>query len=212
VIRVLIAEDETDAAVALKLNLDGRDDIQVIGLAANGQEAIRMCRLYHPDLVLMDIQMPVMDGIEASEVIKRENPTTRILILTLFSDQKLIEAARRVNSNGYILKGRPSSVIINCIKQAMLDFYISDQTIIERLDESLVNNQIQPEDQQRLSLLTQNDRQIIHLIVQGLTTQEIAEKLCFSNGTIRNQISSIINRLDLPNSKALAVWGFRMGL
>lgn len=211
-IRILIVEDESDIANAMKLNLDGREDIHVVGLAADGLQAVEMCRLYSPDLVLMDIQLPNMNGIEACCVIKRENPAIRVIFITLFSDQKLIDAARNLKSNGYILKGRPAPVIINCIKQAMLGLHVSDQVVAERLHESRFNSQIQPEEQQKFDLLTAGEKRIIHLVVQSKTTHEIAEKLNLSNGTIRNQISEIIGKLGLPNSKALAVWGFRMGL
>ena len=211
-IKVLIAEDELEAAKALKQNIDDQEGIKVIAIASNGQEAVEFCRFHFPDIVLMDIRMPIMNGIEASSIIKKEMPNIKILFLTLFAEQKYIQEAFNQNANGFILKGRSSGMIISCIRQVMSGFHVADQ-IVMRSDEQK-NSRSEPciVDLEKFKLLSNTEKKVIEHIITGRTNAEIAKSLRFSEGYVRNVISRVLRKTELPNSKALAAWAFRMGL
>lgn len=211
-IRVLIAEDQSDAAYALCKNIDGRDGIVVLGIARDGQEAVDLCRKYNPDIVLMDIRMPVMSGIEAGRMIMKENPVVKILFLTLFAEQAYIREAYELQTCGFILKGRSSSVLINCIKQVMAGLHVADQFVMQSAVPGAAVSEPDQADRAKVSLLTQTEKAVISHIIMGRTNTEIAEAMNFTEGYVRNIISRILRKADLPNSKALASWGFRMGL
>ena len=211
-IRILIAEDEPEAAAALKKNIDGRGGILVLATAGNGLEAVELCRRYHPDVVLMDIMMPQMDGIEASRIILQENPAIKILILTLFAEPAYIQETLRLHLSGYILKGRQSEVLISCIQQAMAGFHIADQTVMAELDQGFSSQEQDQGDLAKAALLTETEKKVVSHIIIGRTNLEIANTMNFTEGYVRNMISRILMKTELPNSKALAAWGFRMGL
>jgi DNA-binding NarL/FixJ family response regulator len=211
-IRMLIAEDQPDAAYALCKNIDGRDGIIVLDIARNGQEAVDLCRKYNPDIVLMDIKMPVLNGIEASRIITKENPDIKILFLTLFADQAYIRESFDLQASGFILKGRSSSVLISCIKQVMAGLHVADQFVMQSAFPDAVVSESDQADRAKVSLLTPTEKIVISHIIMGRTNPEIAEAMNFTEGYVRNIISRILRKAELPNSKALASWGFRMGL
>jgi len=211
-IRILITEDEINAAKALERNIDGQDGISVVAIAENGLQAVEYCQIYQPDLVLMDIKMPIMDGIEASKIIKQEYPEIKILMLTLFSEPHYILKSLQYQCEGFIMKGHRSEVIIACIKQAIEGLYVSDTVVQRIIGEKLNLNHIASADLSELNKLSESEKEIVRLITAGKKNAEIARALSYSDGYVRNQIADILEKLNLRNSKELAVWGFRMGL
>lgn len=215
-IRVIIVDDDRDAALALKRNIDGNDVIQVVGIFNNGREAVEGFISLHPDLILMDIRMPVMDGLEAGKRIKQADPLVKVLILTLFSEKEEIVRAININCDGYVNKGHKSEELITIIKntcqgmntfengvQAILHDYVMDRDGIEECIEA---------DKKILEQLSKRELDIITLITEGRTNSEIAATLFLSEGYVRNQLVVIREKLGLRNSKELAVWGAKMGL
>ena len=213
-IRVIIVDDDTDAAMALKRNIDGFDIIKVVGVFGNGKEVVEEFHILHPDVILMDIRMPVMDGIEASRLIKQADQSVKIMILTLFYEKYEIIKALNINCDGYVNKGHKSEELITVIKNVYKGMNTYENRVYEIFhkyvfkDENLVND----DDMKCLHLLKRREVDIVALLTEGKTNAEIASELFLSEGYVRNQLSEIREKLGLRNSKELAVWGAKMGL
>lgn len=215
-IRVVIVDDDKDAALALKRNIDGIDDIKVIDIFHNGMDAATLCFDKNPDVILMDVKMPVMDGIEASKLIKKKNPKIKILILTLFSEKESMIKAIKANCDGFLYKGHKSEEVISIIKntfQGMNTFENDVKAVFhEQVFNSNYHRSINGVDLKALDSLTKREQDIVRLITAGRKDAEIAGELYISEGYLRNILVEIREKLGLRNSKELAVWGAKMGL
>jgi len=213
-IRTIIVDDDIDAAMALKRNIDGSEGIKVVGLFHTGKDVVDGFSILHPHVILMDIRMPGMDGIEASKLIKKKDKLVKILILTLFTEKLDIIKAININCDGYINKGHKSEELItfiNNVHKGMNTFESKVQDIFRDYvfgNESSENNT----DINSLSLLKKRELDIISLLTKGKTNSEIAAELFISEGYVRNQLLEIRDKLGLRNSKEMAVWGAKMGL
>ncbi|GAB3044478.1 response regulator [Virgibacillus ainsalahensis] len=194
--KLLIVDDDPLVCRSLELLLGKEKDFDVIGVAGNGQEAIDFCH-NHPDVILMDIQMPVMDGIESTKRIKEQWPTTQILMLTTFQDEKNIRLALKAGAEGYLLK---SSSIENMAQQ--IRALKAGSTV---LDADVLKTIMEP-DNELLKGLTEREADIVDLIAQGLSNKEIAEQLFLSVGTIRNMLSVILDKLEIRDRTQLAIY------
>ena len=211
-IRVLIVDDDNEVAIALKRNIDGRNSISVVGIASNGKQAVDLCKSLHPDVVLMDIRMPVMDGITASKLIKEKHPSIKIIMLTLFKDEDQIKHSVRGECDGYLFKGNRSEKIIGVIVNVFNGFSTFErgvQTVIrdqmkDDLDERIENGE--------LNSLNEREIEIVRLMTAGKNNIEIAKQLHLSEGYIRNQLVVIREKLNLRNSLELVAWGAKLGL
>lgn len=194
--KLLIVDDDSLVCRSLQLLLGKEEDFEVIGVASNGQEAIEFCSQI-PDVVLMDIQMPVMNGIESTKKIKEQWPTIQILMLTTFQDEKNIRLALNAGAEGYLLK---SSSINNMAQQ--IRALKAGSTI---LDANVLKTIIEP-DREALEGLTERETDIVDLIAQGLSNQEIAEQLFLSVGTVRNMLSVVLDKLEIRDRTQLAIY------
>lgn len=211
-IRVLIVDDDNEVAIALKRNIDGRNMISVIGIASNGKQAVDLCGQLHPDIVLMDIRMPVMDGITASKLIKEKHPLIKIIMLTLFKDEDQIFHSVRGECDGYLFKGNRSEKIIGVIVNVYNGF-----STFERGAQTIIRDQMKDELDDRiksakLNMLTKREIEIVRLMTAGKNNIEIAKQLHFSEGYIRNQLVVIREKLNLRNSLELVAWGGKIRL
>jgi DNA-binding NarL/FixJ family response regulator len=212
VINLLITDDDLEVADSLKRNLDGKSNINVAYIASSGQEALELVKKHAIDIVLMDLSMPTMDGIEASQLIKQINPQIKIIILTTFSLEDKIISAIKTNCSGYILKGHKSDKVISIINSVYDGFTVYDQEV-----QLFIENQINRKgygviDKSELRKLTDNEIDFVTLVTVGKTDNEIAEMLFIAPGHVRNTLGAIRDKLNMRNSKELAVWGARMGL
>lgn len=194
--KLLIVDDDSLVCRSLQLLLGKEEDFEVIGVASNGQKAIEFCSQI-PDVVLMDIQMPVMNGIESTKKIKEQWPTIQILMLTTFQDEKNIRLALNAGAEGYLLK---SSSINNMAQQ--IRALKAGSTI---LDANVLKTIIEP-DREALEGLTERETDIVDLIAQGLSNQEIAEQLFLSVGTVRNMLSVVLDKLEIRDRTQLAIY------
>ena len=211
-IRLLIADDEPEVAVALTRNIDGHEGIRVVGLASDGQEALRLCGELHPDVVLMDIRMPGMDGLAATKTIKEQFPEIRIIILTLFKEDAQILTAVRSACDGYLFKGHKSDAVVAAIRNVMLGLSAFDQDA-----QAVISNQMKSPapgmaDRSELAKLSEREIEIVRLMTAGKNNLEISKILYLSEGHIRNQQVVIREKLALRSSLELVVWGAKMGL
>lgn len=210
-IKVLLVDDEQLIRNGLAILLDTYPDIQIVGQASNGQEAVDFCDANPVDVVLMDIRMPETDGIEGTKQIKSNHTEIKILILTTFQDAEYISQAMRLGASGYLLKDSSSDDIYEAIKivfnhNIVLDGKIGKEVAALTTSSNELNFDAKEHD------LSEKEVNIIQLVASGLTNQEISNQLYLSLGTIKNNISTILRKLDLRDRTQLAIFAFEKGL
>lgn len=194
--RVLIVDDDALIRKSLSLLLGREDDITIAGVATNGAEAFEMCKQNLPDVVLMDIRMPTVDGIAATRMIKKAYPHVRIMMLTTFDDKANIQQALAAGADGYLLKTDEISAIAGKLRPLVEGVGVLDTEVLKKLTA--------PENP-ALEELTQRERDIARLVAQGLANKEIAAQLFLGEGTVRNNIVIIMEKLDVKNRTQLSM-------
>lgn len=201
-IKIIIADDSNFVRDGMKIILGVDEEFEVLGCAADGKEAVELARKNQADVILMDIQMPVMDGIEATKIIVEEN-LGKVLILTTFDDYDLVKKAIQNGAKGYLIKNHTPDQLKQMIKS------IDNGAGV--IDESLLN-MITGEQKQQAAEgfvtedFTARELDIIEAVAEGLSNKEIAEKLFISEGTVKNYISIILDKENLSHRTALAVY------
>lgn len=210
-IRVLIADDHTLFRDGLRALLASIPDIEVVGEAASGKEVIRLAAELQPDVILMDIQMPDLNGIEATRQILRTNPHMGIIVLTMFQDDDSVFAVMRAGARGYVLKGADQAVLLRAVRAVANGESLFSPEIAARLMQFFAN--LQPAARQELfPELTEREREILSLIAEGQTNAEIAEKLVISMKTVRNYVSNIFSKLQVADRAQAAIRAREAGL
>ena len=219
-IKVIIADDSDFVRDGMKIILDVDDDFEVIGTASNGREAIELAEKQKPDVFLMDIQMPEMDGIDATKYIL-EHDLGKVLILTTFDDDDLVKRALKNGAKGYLIKNHTPEHLKQMIKSVYNGTGVMDENILDALTKLTVSGEkaTDANDQADSSKLVRNladgfdasdytDREldIIKAVAEGLSNKQIAEKLYISEGTVKNYITNILSKEDLSHRTALAVY------
>lgn len=215
-IKVLVADDQELIRQSLQIVLESKDDLKVTGVAADGQEVIRCIRQQMPDVVLMDIRMPKMDGVQCTKIIKENYPEIKIIILTTFDDDEYVYNALRYGASGYLLKGVSMDELENAIKtvysgRAMINPDIAAKVLrlfsrMARADYTI------PVGNKGVEELTKTEWKIIAQVETGATNKEIAESLNLSDGTVRNYLSVILNKLNLRDRTQLAIWAVQTNI
>lgn len=201
-IKVMIADDDAIVREGLKMIIESQADLEFIGSVGDGAKAIEACRIHTPDLILLDIRMPHMDGIEAAELILKEGLSIPLL-LTTFDEPDLILRALKAGVNGYILKNSPAERILSAIRVMYTGGTVFQEDIL-----TFIRNRLQsqvPQNAMMEMLLSPREYQIVTLIADGLSNKEIGERLFLSNGTIRNNISTILEKLGLEHRTQIAI-------
>jgi len=178
------------------------DDIQVVGEAEDGSIALALCEKLQPDIVLMDIRMPNIDGIGATRLIKEKFPTVKIMMLTTFADKANIQQALAAGADGYLLKTDETETIAGKLRALMTGSGVLDADVLKQLARPV--NPL-------MDKLSTRERDITRLVAQGLTNKEIAAQLFLSEGTVRNKILMIMEKLDVNNRTQLGVAYYEMG-
>lgn len=209
-VRILLAEDQTMVRQGLKMMIETDEELLVTGEADNGKEAIELCEKQLFDIVILDIRMPVIDGIEAAKVIQSRWPDIKILMLTTFDDNRYVLESLKIGVSGYILKNGDTDSLIRSIKSALTGgLSIEDQVAAKVMP--LLLNQEENNDEPDPTL-TPRERAILKCIGEGLSNNEIGERLALSVGTIKNNTSQILNKLDLRDRTQLAIYAIRHNL
>ncbi|CCQ97032.1 Uncharacterized transcriptional regulatory protein YfiK [[Clostridium] ultunense Esp] len=212
-IRIIIAEDQAIVRQGLAALLSRMEGIRVVGEAANGREAVEACRLHRPDLVLMDVQMPVLNGVEATLQIKKEFPAIQVLILTTFDEDEYLFDALQNGASGYLLKDATPEKIGEAIREVMKGgAFIAPpvaKKVVARLKGGMKSSR---EKWKQLSSLTDRELEIIRLIGEGKSNKEIAETLFLTQGTVKNYISGILQKLELRDRTQIAIFALRNDL
>jgi NarL family two-component system response regulator LiaR len=210
-IRVLICDDQAIACEGLKAILSTARDVEVVGVAHDGAQAMNAIPETQPDLVLMDLKMPVMNGIQATRLIRERYPQVRVLVLTTYDDDEWLFDAIRGGASGYLLKDTPRDKLIEAIRDTVAGKAHLDPAVAGKLM-ARVAAQGAPPDTAIAEELSEREREVLGLLARGLTNAEIAERLYLSEGTVRNYVSAILAKLDVPDRTQAAVLALRYGL
>ena len=207
-IKVIIADDSDFVRDGMKIILDVDDDFEVLGSAANGREAIEIAEKTKPDVFLMDIQMPEMDGIEATKYIV-EHDLGKVLILTTFDDDDLVKQALSSGAKGYLIKNHTPDHLKQMIKSVNNGTGVMEGSILESLTSSSVSSDSSSELSGKgfdASGYSERELDIVKAVAEGLSNKEIAAKLFISEGTVKNYITNILSKENLSHRTALAVY------
>ena len=209
-IKVLVAEDQELVRKSLEIILGNQDTIELIGAVSNGQEVIRFIRGSLPDIIIMDIRMPKMDGVTCTRIIKDQYPQVKIIILTTFDDDEYIFKALRDGASGYLLKGISVDELITAIHKvykgsAMINEDIASKVVNLFADIAKSKLYIEVNELGKKDINT-TEKKIITLVSQGLSNKEIAVELSLSEGTVRNYLSNILEKLNLRDRTQLVVY------
>lgn len=197
-IRVLIADDHAVFRDGLRRLLKLIPDVEVVGEAATGAQALDQAMRLQPDVILMDLQMPDLNGIDATRRVLEMSPHVGVLVLTMFEDDDSVFAAMRVGARGYLLKGADRGEIARAIKAVASGEAIFSQAIAHRMMQYFAA--IQPQAaRQPFPELTEREREVLDLIAHGHNNAEIADQLCLSTKTVRNHVSNIFNKLQVAD-------------
>lgn len=207
-IRLLLVDDQNLICQGLKTMLDLEPDLEVVGVAENGRVAVEQVAALQPDLVLMDVKMPVMDGRAATREITQRFPQVKVLVLSTFDDDQYITDSMRAGAKGYLLKDMPSDELIEAIRLTHRGYAQLGPGLLEKLvsnvpDTTPSSAEKAPPD---LSQVTPREQDVLRLISGGVTNREIGKQLHISEGTVKTHISHLLNRLDLRNRAQLAIY------
>ena len=210
VINVLLADDHTVLRQGIAEVINSQDDMHVIGQASNGNEAILLVSEHNPDVVLLDIKMPEMDGVEATQKIKSQFPDVGIIILTMYKRDDYVFRAIKAGASGYLLKEVEMSELLAAVRSvaqgdAVIDPAIASRVLAELRGDASPSTKDDTE-------LADRDIEILRLLGQGSSNQEIAEQLFLSEKTVRNRLSLVFRQLHLKNRTEAALYAMRKGL
>ncbi|HEX3047830.1 MAG TPA: response regulator transcription factor [Bacillota bacterium] len=208
-IKVLIVDDQVMLRESLKFVIEKDQDIEVIGCAGDGNEALKLCDLYSPDLVLMDIVMPVCDGVEGTRLIKAKYPQMKVIILTTFDDDQNIAKAIQNGADGYILKDLEPVELITIIKNTVKGLRVIHENVFESMKKQFTSAANETVDDKLKFKLTEKEISVIKLVVKGKSNREIAATMNLSEGRVKNIITKILSKLELEDRTQLAVFAVR---
>jgi NarL family two-component system response regulator LiaR len=208
-IRILIADDHAIVREGLRALIGTRPDMELVGEAADGVEAVLKARSLRPDVILLDLVMPRKDGIEAIGEIKRENPKARILVLTSFAEDEKVFPAIQSGALGYLLKDSSPQELLRAIREV----YRGESSLHPAIARKLIGELNRPSDLPATEEpLTEREVEVLILVARGLSNQEIAERLVVSERTVRTHVSNILGKLHLANRTQAALYAVREGL
>jgi len=208
VIRVLLADDQALVRAGFRLILDAESDIQVIAEAADGQQAVALAEDTSPDLVLMDIRMPTLDGIEATRRLLANGNTSRVLILTTFDLDEYVVDAFRAGASGFLLKTAPPQQLVAAVRTV----HEGDALLAPASVRRLIEQHAQPREGPGLEELTARERDVLRLLARGLSNAEIADQLVVEPSTVKSHVASLLSKLNLRDRVQAVVYAYESGL
>ena len=210
-IRVLVADDQSMVRAGFRMLLSQEHDIEVVAEASNGREAIDKASRFHPTIVLMDIRMPELDGLQATRRILAKDDAARILILTTFDLDEYVYEALRAGASGFVLKDDPPEQLLSAIRTVAGGEALLSPSITKRVIERFARMP-QPTPREELQDLTERELEVLRLIARGLSNAEIGEKLYISDTTVKTHITHILQKLDLRDRVQAVVLAYESGL
>jgi len=211
-IKIMIADDHTIVRQGLARLLEDQPDLKIVGQATNGRIAIEKAQELRPDVIIMDIAMPLMNGIEAAKRIRKDLPNTKILILSMYSHEHYIHELLETGISGYLLKDSSGRDIINAIHAAMKDETFLSPSISKKVVDTYLSPRKSLSREDRFKQLSNREREVFQLIAEGHSTRRIAEMLCVTISTIKSHKSKIMEKLGIYNPVHLIHFAIQLGL
>ena len=211
-VRIVIAEDHTILREGLRSLLSSEPNFEIVGEAEDGREAIKCVEKFRPDLILTDLSMPRMNGMEAIKEIKTQSPKTKVLVLTVHKAEEYILATFRAGANGYLLKDSTHAELVMAVKKVLSGKQYISPEISEKVIEGYLEGKKTLKTQTSWETLTQREREILKLIAEGYKNKKIAEDLCISVKTVEKHRANLMEKLDLHSIQALTAFAIEKGL
>ncbi|MDA0770772.1 MAG: response regulator transcription factor [Chloroflexi bacterium] len=210
-IKLMIVDDHEVVRLGLRSALELEDDMELMGDFADAKEALREAELLKPDVVLMDVRMPGMDGIEACRAMRDITPETRVIMLTSYSDQQAVFASIMAGASGYLLKNTGRADLLNAVRSVAGGVSLLDPAVTKQVLEKLKALTVK-EEAREVEMLSDREREVLALVADGLTNKEIAAQLVISGNTARNHVSRILDKLGLNRRSEAAAFAAQHGL
>jgi DNA-binding NarL/FixJ family response regulator len=210
-VRVLLADDQALVRAGFRKILEGDFEIVVVGEAADGQQAIELARALQPDVVLMDIRMPTLDGLAATRELAGGNDRPRVLVLTTFALEEYVYEALRAGASGFLLKDAPPEQLVAAVHVVDRGDALLDPAITRTVIAEFARNPARPELAAKLEELTQREREVFRLMARGLSNTEIARELVVSEGTVKTHVAHVLLKLDLRDRVQAVVYAYESG-
>lgn len=204
-ISLLVVDDHEVVRLGLKALFDRQEHLQVVGEAASAEEAVEKALKLKPDIVIMDVRMPGMSGIEACREIRNQDPSIKVIMLTSYADEEAVMASILAGAEGYVLKKVWSGDLIKAIEKVY-----QGESMLDEEQVAAIREQIRRQDPPELAALTEQEKKVLALIAEAKTNKEIAQCLFLSEKTVRNYVSSIFRKLNLTNRSQAAVLAQRL--
>ena len=203
-IRILLVDDQSIVREGLASLLETQSDLEIVGEAENGKIAIERSLVLKPDIILMDIRMPVMDGVAAIRILTKQAPEIKILVLTTFDDDEYVTQAMTCGAKGYLLKDTPSAELAQAIRAVNLGYTQLGPGLFEKA--LAANSQTSTNIPSELTELTSREKEVLQLIAKGYNNREIAAELYITERTVKNHVNSILRRLNLRDRTQAAIF------
>jgi DNA-binding NarL/FixJ family response regulator len=211
-VRILLADDHTIVRQGLARLLEEQPDLAVVGEATNGQSAIDKALELKPDMIIMDIAMPLLNGIEAAKKVRKKMPECKILILSMYSHEHYIHQLLETGISGYLLKDSSGQEIIRAIRAAMKNETIMSPSISQKLEKAQFAPQKKLTREKRYESLSDREREVFQLIAEGFSSKQITETLCISMSTVKTHRARIMEKLGLDSPVQLGRFAIKLGL
>ena len=215
-IRVLLVDDHAVVRQGLRLFIEMQEDMQVVGEGGSGLEAVQLAAQLNPDVILLDLSMPHMDGVEATQKILAQNSQVKVLILTSFGEDDKVFPAIRAGSHCYLLKDIQPRQLVQALRETAQGKAQLHPDIARRLMTAVSETAARPEKPvalpAALQALTEREREVLEQIARGLTNRQIAEKMVISEKTVKTHVSNLLDKLGLEDRTRAAIWALKHGL
>jgi len=212
-IRVLLADDQSLIRAGFRMILESQPDIEVIGEAANGEQAAEATRRLRPDVVMMDIQMPDGDGLAATRRIAEDpDPHSRVIILTTFERDEYVFEALHAGASGFLLKNAPPEQLVDAVRLVASGEALLAPSVTRRVIEQFARRPVEADVRARLDSLTQREREVLVMLARGMSNSELAAELFVTEGTIKTHLSSLLAKLGLRDRVQAVVLAYESGL
>ncbi|MBP7177274.1 MAG: response regulator transcription factor [Thermoclostridium sp.] len=206
--RILVADDHALLAESLRMMLELDKDIEVVGVAYNGLQAVKLCEEQKPDVVLMDLRMPVMDGVTATKQVKSKCPDTKVIILTSLEDDQWVADCFASGADSYLLKDTPPDKLTTLIRCVNWGYAVLNPLVLR----SMLTQSSTGENNQQNMVIRDDDLKMIRLVSEGKSNSEIAEIMSFAEGTVKNRITKVIELVGVENRAQLVMYALRNNL
>jgi len=211
-IKIIIADDHTIFRQGLRMLLAQEDDMEVVGEAADGIQALELAKKHNPDIILLDIAMPTMDGVQVAGTIKKSLPRIKIIVLTSYSDDQFLYEFLKLGVSGFVLKDSASQDLIYSIRKSHEGMVFFDPSVSKKVMEKFTQVSGGKSDFVNYGKLSDREKEVLRLVAEGCATKEVAEKLYISPKTVENHRANIMKKLNIRDRTGLTKYALRLGL